>query len=78
MGLVRVQDEAATAEWVDRVLAQEAEAVSNALANTRKAKAAVGYLRGKVMKLSSGRADPAVVSRLIEQGLKQRGARRKL
>ncbi len=71
-GLVQVKDSAASAAWVAQAFAQNEQAVSDALANPRKAKAAAGFLRGQVMKLSGGQADPALVGRLIEEQLEQR------
>ncbi len=69
LGLVQVRDSAATEAWVDEALAANEQAVSDALANPKKAKAAAGFLRGQVMKLSGGKADPRLVGQLIEKRL---------
>lgn len=54
-------------EWVDQAFATNEKAVKDALANPKKQKAAVGFLRGQVMKLSAGKADPKLVGELIEK-----------
>jgi aspartyl-tRNA(Asn)/glutamyl-tRNA(Gln) amidotransferase subunit B len=69
MGLVQVRDDAATAAWVAEAFAQNEQAVRDAVANPKKAAAAAGFLRGQVMKLSGGKADPKIVGRLIEERL---------
>lgn len=75
MGLIQVQDTDATAQWVERAFAENEQAVKDALANPKKAKAAAGFLRGQVMKISGGKADPRMVGELIDKRLTQRGAR---
>lgn len=70
-GVVQVQDDTASAAWIAEAFAQNEQAVNDALANPKKAKAAAGFLRGQVMKLSGGQADPAMVGRLIEERLEQ-------
>ena len=69
LGLLQVKDTAATEAWVEQVFAANEKAVLDALKNPKKAKAAVGFLRGQVMKLSGGKADPKIVGELIEQRL---------
>jgi len=69
MGLIQVQDTNATAAWVEQAFAENAQAVQDALANPKKAKAAAGFLRGQVMKISGGKADPRLVGELIEKRL---------
>ena len=69
LGLLQVRDEAETAGWVDEALRQHPDAVQTVLANPAKAPAALGYLRGRVMKLSQGRADPILVGKLLEARL---------
>jgi aspartyl-tRNA(Asn)/glutamyl-tRNA(Gln) amidotransferase subunit B len=73
LGIVQVQDTDATEAWIDRVFAENQEAVRDALTNPKKAKAAAGFLLGQVMKLSGGRADPALAGRLIEKRLSEAG-----
>lgn len=67
--LLQVQDESAMQVWVDEAFAANAQAVQDARSNPKKAKAATGYLMGQVMRISGGKADPAIVSRLIAQRL---------
>jgi aspartyl-tRNA(Asn)/glutamyl-tRNA(Gln) amidotransferase subunit B len=69
LGLIQVQDAAATDAWVDQVISANEQAVRDALTNPKKAKAAVGFLRGQVMRLSGGKADPKLAGELIEQRL---------
>ncbi|MBI4718369.1 MAG: Asp-tRNA(Asn)/Glu-tRNA(Gln) amidotransferase subunit GatB [Planctomycetes bacterium] len=69
LGLIQVQDQAATARWVEQAFAENAQAVRDAMENPKKAKAAAGFLRGQVMKLSGGKADPKLVGDLIEKRL---------
>jgi aspartyl-tRNA(Asn)/glutamyl-tRNA(Gln) amidotransferase subunit B len=69
LGLIQVRDSAATMAWVDEVFAANEQAVGDAMGNPKKAKAAAGFLRGQVMKLSGGKADPKLVTELIESRL---------
>ncbi|GJQ27056.1 MAG: aspartyl/glutamyl-tRNA(Asn/Gln) amidotransferase subunit B [Phycisphaerae bacterium] len=70
LGLLQVRDESATQAWVDEAFATNPQAVADALGdNERKAKAAPGFLRGQVMKLSGGKADPKLTGELIERKL---------
>ncbi|HWL94387.1 MAG TPA: Asp-tRNA(Asn)/Glu-tRNA(Gln) amidotransferase subunit GatB, partial [Phycisphaerae bacterium] len=70
MGLIQVRDEGATQGWVDEAFAKNPQAVDDALSdNERKSKAAPGFLRGQVMKISQGKADPKLVGELIEKKL---------
>ena len=57
-------------QWVADAFAANAKAVNDALANPKKQQAAMGFLRGQVMKLSKGQADPRKVGELIEAKLK--------
>jgi aspartyl-tRNA(Asn)/glutamyl-tRNA(Gln) amidotransferase subunit B len=71
LGLIQVRDESATQAWVDQAFAANPQAVADALgSNERKAKAAPGFLRGQVLKLSAGKADPRLTGELIERKLK--------
>jgi len=72
LGLTQVRDAAATEAWVDQALATNEQAVKDAVENPKKAKAAIGFLRGQVMKLSGGKADPKLVGALIEKCLEAR------
>jgi aspartyl-tRNA(Asn)/glutamyl-tRNA(Gln) amidotransferase subunit B len=75
-GLLQERDAGAMREWVRQALAANPQAVADALgANARKAQAAPGFLRGQVMKISKGKADPKLAGELIEQELQTlRGA----
>ena len=72
LGLVQVQDEGATATWVAEAFDANEQAVRDALANPKKMQAAAGFLRGQVMKISGGKADPKLVGTLIERELEKR------
>jgi aspartyl-tRNA(Asn)/glutamyl-tRNA(Gln) amidotransferase subunit B len=65
-GLTQVADEAALATAVDRVLAEHAKVVEDYRAGK---KAALGFLVGQVMKSTRGKANPAVVNRLLMEKL---------
>lgn len=66
--LIQVSDESAIAEIVDTVLAEEAsqKAIADIQAGNDKA---IGYLVGRVMKLSAGKANPSLASKLIRERL---------
>jgi len=68
-GLLQVRDESQMRTWVDQAFAANQKAVQDALANPKKQKQARGFLMGQVMKISGGKADPAVVGRLIDAKL---------
>jgi len=69
-GLLQVRDETATMAWVDQAFAENPQAVSDALGeNPKKSKAAPGFLRGQVMKVSQGKADPKLAGELIKKKL---------
>ncbi len=70
LGLLQVRDESTTQAWVDQAFDQNPQAVADALGpNERKAKAAPGFLRGQVMKLSQGKADAKQAGEFIERKL---------
>ena len=69
LGLLQVRDAAAVQAWVDQALAAHPDAVATVRTKPRKAAAALGFLRGQVLRLSGGRADPKLVGRLLEQRL---------
>jgi aspartyl-tRNA(Asn)/glutamyl-tRNA(Gln) amidotransferase subunit B len=75
LGLVQVQDTDQTAAWVDKAFAANEQAVKDALSNPKKTKAAAGFLRGQVMRISGGKADPKLVGQLIEEKLTSLKAR---
>jgi aspartyl-tRNA(Asn)/glutamyl-tRNA(Gln) amidotransferase subunit B len=72
--LRKVVDTDQTADWVDAAFTANAKAVSDAQSNPKKRNAAAGFLRGQVMKLSKGQADPKLVGELIEKKLDAAGA----
>ncbi len=69
--LIQVQDVGQMAAWVEQVFKENAGAVQDALSNPKKAKAAPGFLTGKVMQVSGGIADPKVVGQLIAAKIKE-------
>jgi aspartyl-tRNA(Asn)/glutamyl-tRNA(Gln) amidotransferase subunit B len=69
MNLLQIQDRELTAAWVDQVFVAQQAAVEEAKTNPRKSKAIAGFLRGQVMRLSKGKADPRLVGRLIDERL---------
>ena len=71
MELVQVRDAGATEGWVNEALATHEQAVRSALSDPKKAPAAVGFLRGQVMQISGGKADPKLAGELIEEKLSQ-------
>jgi aspartyl-tRNA(Asn)/glutamyl-tRNA(Gln) amidotransferase subunit B len=73
LGLLQVQDTDATASWVAEAFQANEPAVRDALGNPKKAKAAAGFLRGQVMRISGGKADPKLVGQLIEQRIAELG-----
>jgi aspartyl-tRNA(Asn)/glutamyl-tRNA(Gln) amidotransferase subunit B len=74
MGKIQVRDGDQVAEWVQQVLSANEKAVQDALSNPKKRQAAAGFLRGQVMRLSKGKADPKLVGELIEKRLTEMGA----
>jgi len=68
-GMLQVRDESAMQGWVDEAFAANAKAVQDAIANPKKQKQARGFLLGQVMKISGGKADPAIVGKLIDKKL---------
>ena len=69
LGLIQIQDSNANQTWVTEAFAANEKAVGDALSNPKKMQAAVGFLRGQVMKISAGKADPKLVAELIERRL---------
>ena len=76
LGLIQERDESALAAWVDEAFAKNPQAVQDAIgSNPRKAKAAPGFLRGQVMRISQGKADPKLTGKMIEEKLAQAKAK---
>jgi len=69
LGLVQERDENQLAAWVDAAIAANQQAFDDATGNPKKAKAALGFLRGQVMKLSQGKADPKLAGQMLEERL---------
>jgi len=69
LGLLQSHDEGQIGAWVDEVLAANQRAVQDAINNRKKRQASRSFLAGQVMRRSRGRADPRIVSDLIEQKL---------
>ena len=64
--LLQVSDEGAIAEIVAKVLAENEQAANDVRAGEMKA---IGFLVGQVMKVSQGKANPALATKLIKQQL---------
>ncbi len=71
MGLVKIQDVAQMAAWVDQAIEDNPRATETIRTNPKKAKATEGFLSGQVMKLSKGQADPKLASELIRERLRE-------
>ena len=65
-GLTQVADEGALGSAVDRVLTEHVKVVEDFRAGK---KAALGFLVGQVMKATQGKANPALVNRLLIEKL---------
>jgi aspartyl-tRNA(Asn)/glutamyl-tRNA(Gln) amidotransferase subunit B len=66
LGLAQVSDEAAVMEWVTQALAANPKAVADLKAGNERA---AGAVVGAVMKLSKGKANPALVNQLIKKAV---------
>jgi len=71
LGLGRIDDEAVLGAIVARVLEEHPQAVTEYRAGKSRA---FGFLVGQVMKATGGRANPAVVNRLVGAALERRSA----
>ncbi|MDD5657838.1 MAG: Asp-tRNA(Asn)/Glu-tRNA(Gln) amidotransferase subunit GatB [Elusimicrobia bacterium] len=67
LDLAQVSDEAQVAAWVRQALADNARAAADLAAGHERA---LGALVGAVMKLSAGKANPVVATRLIKESFK--------
>jgi len=65
LGILQERDAGAVERWVDEAVAANEQAVQTILTNPKKAKASEGFLRGQVMRLSGGKADPKLAGELI-------------
>jgi aspartyl-tRNA(Asn)/glutamyl-tRNA(Gln) amidotransferase subunit B len=70
LGLIQERDESALQAWVDEALAKNPQAIQEALKGGPKSAKSIAFLRGQVMKLSQGKADPTLAGELIERKLK--------
>ena len=70
-GLIQATDTAQHQAWVDQAFAESPQAVQDALNHPKKAKAALGFLTGQVMKTSKGRANPKIVGELVRKKLRE-------
>ncbi len=66
-GLVKITDENLLAELADKVFANHPKAVRDALIDDK----AVHYLIGQLMKLTRGKADPAIANRIVREKLQK-------
>ena len=71
LGLIQVADVGRLAQWVERAIAENPGAVETILTNRKKAKAGQGFLRGQVMQLSGGQADPKLAAELIAERIRE-------
>jgi aspartyl-tRNA(Asn)/glutamyl-tRNA(Gln) amidotransferase subunit B len=67
-GLVQISDEGAIAEVVNRIVEANPQSVEDFKAGKEKA---IGFLVGQVMKETKGKANPALVNKLLLDRLKQ-------
>jgi len=66
-GLIKISDEKVLSELADKVFAENKKAVKDALTDEK----AVHYLVGQLMKLTRGRADPALANKIIREKLEE-------
>jgi aspartyl-tRNA(Asn)/glutamyl-tRNA(Gln) amidotransferase subunit B len=71
LGLLQIRDTGATQGWIDAALANNPQAIADYKNNPKKKQASLGFLRGAVMKLSQGKADPKLVGELLEKALEK-------
>jgi aspartyl-tRNA(Asn)/glutamyl-tRNA(Gln) amidotransferase subunit B len=71
LGLGQVSDESKLRSWVREVVDENPAPVAQLRAGEAKV---LGFLVGQVMRRSAGRADPAVVRRLLEEAVRERVA----
>ena len=67
--LIQKSDAGEIEALVDAVLAENTQALEDAKANPKRAKKAMGFLTGQVIKKSKGQANPKIVSQLLNQKL---------
>lgn len=71
-GLIKISDEVALRALVDKVFAENPKAVKDALVDEK----AVHYLIGQLMRLTRGKADPALANKIVREKIEEirRGA----
>jgi aspartyl-tRNA(Asn)/glutamyl-tRNA(Gln) amidotransferase subunit B len=72
-GYGMVSDQSAIAAAVEAALAANPKALEDLKGSKKKPDAVKGFLRGQVMKQTGGKADPAVVSELLDRKLAELG-----
>jgi len=66
LGLAQVSDEGELKKMIEEVLAQNPQSVEDFKAGKGKA---MGFLMGQTMKISKGKANPQVISKLLSEAL---------
>ena len=69
LGLTRLSDRTALLPLVKEAIAANPKAAAQYRAGGGKAAKSLGFLQGRVMRLSGGRADPAVAAALLREEL---------
>jgi aspartyl-tRNA(Asn)/glutamyl-tRNA(Gln) amidotransferase subunit B len=72
LGLLQVSDRGAILALVDQALAANPKAADDYREGGKKSAKALGFLQGQVMRLSSGRANPALIAELLKERLTQK------
>lgn len=67
--LLQKSDSGEIEPLVDQVVAENAQAVQDARDNPKKAKKAIGFLMGQVIRKSNGQANPIIVSEILTRKL---------
>jgi aspartyl-tRNA(Asn)/glutamyl-tRNA(Gln) amidotransferase subunit B len=67
--LLQKSDSGEIEPLVDQVVAENAQAVQDARDNPKKAKKAIGFLMGQVIRKSNGQANPKIVSEILTRKL---------
>ena len=67
--LIQKSDSGEIEVLIDQVIAENPKAVEDAKNNPKKAKKSAGFLMGQVMQKSKGRANPKVVSQILNRKL---------
>ncbi|MHC4125720.1 MAG: Asp-tRNA(Asn)/Glu-tRNA(Gln) amidotransferase subunit GatB, partial [Planctomycetota bacterium] len=69
LDLIQKSDTGELEAIVEQVLAENPKAMADATSKGKKSKAARGFLMGQVMQKTAGRANPVVVSEIIDKKL---------